>query len=239
MSTIDNHSSLEPHVSAKPPTKSETAYEQIRHWILIGRLEPGRRLDQEWLASTLQVSRMPLRQALERLVTEGLVISKPHHSAIVAPLSQALLEDIYASRRALEGMLAEIGTLKLNADVIDELSALIEAQEQAVGAHDVDAYVRLDRRFHSTLYSASGYEKSCELIERLRDMSDRYIRFFASDSHGAHKSILEHWKILRAAEKSDGAKARELTERHISEGYDTLVSIVRAHEQASTNSLSD
>lgn len=220
-------------------TKSESAYALIRHWILIGRLEPGRRLDQEWLASTLQISRMPLRQALERLIAEGFVVSTPHRSAIVAPLSEAMLEDIYASRRALEGMLAEMGARKLTAADIGTLSALIESQEQAVEAGDVEAYVRHDRRFHSTLYRASGYEHSCGLIERLRDTSDRYIRFYASNNHGAHKSILEHWKILRAAEKGEAEKARELTERHIAEGYSVLVSIVRRHEQTFDESLSE
>lgn len=240
MSPINSQPPLsEGELPADARTKSEAVYELMRHWILIGRLEPGRRLDQEWLSSTLQVSRMPLRQALERLVADGLVIGRPHRSAIVAPLSEALLEDIYASRRALEGMLAEVGASRLTPAGIDDLSALVEAQEQAVGASDVEAYVRLDRQFHGTLYRASGYEKSCELIERLRDMSDRYIRFFASSRHGAHKSILEHWKILRAAEKGEGAKARELTERHIADGYSTLVSMVRNHEQAPDNSVSE
>ena len=212
-------------------TKSEAVYELVRHWILIGRLEPGQRLDQEWLASHLQVSRMPLRQALERLVGDGLVIARPHRSAIVAPLSEDLLRDIYASRRALEGMLAEAAAHDLTPETVVTLTALIEAQEAAVGAGDVEAYVRLDREFHGTLYRCSRYEQSCALIERLRDMSDRYIRFFANDRHGAHKSILEHWKILSAAEKGDTARARELTERHIAEGLDTLVTVVRAHVQ--------
>lgn len=208
-------------------TKSESAYQLLRQWILIGRLEPGRRIDQESLASTLEISRMPLRQAIERLVAEGLVISSPHRSAIVAPLSATLLEDLYASRRALEGMLAEVGARKLSAADIESLSALIEAQEQAVERDDVEGYVRLDRQFHSTLYRASGYEQSCASVERLRDTSDRYIRFFASSKHGAHKSILEHWKILRAAEKGETEKVREITERHIADGFRVLISIVR------------
>lgn len=240
MSTAkDDQLSLEGDIPAEGRTKSQSAYALIRHWILIGRLEPGRRLDQEWLASTLQISRMPLRQALERLVAEGLVISTPHRSAVVAPLSEALLEDIYASRRALEGMLAEMGARKLTAADIGTLSALIEGQEQVVEGGDVEGYVRLDRKFHSTLYRASGYEQSCALIERLRDTSDRYIRFYASNNHGAHKSILEHWKILRAAEKGEAEKARELTERHIADGYTVLVSIVRRHEQTFDESLSE
>src|SRR3546814_18735953 len=84
-------------------TKSQGVFETLRHWILIGRLEPGQRLDQEWLAAKLNVSRMPLRQALSRLEADGLVINRPHRSAIVAPLSVTMLEDNYAGRRAQIG----------------------------------------------------------------------------------------------------------------------------------------
>lgn len=213
-------------------TKSESVYEILLHWILIGRLAPGQRLDQEWLADTLGVSRMPLRQALSRLAAEGQIINRPHRSAIVAPLSVHLLEDIYASRQALEGMLAEAGTRRIEADRIEQLAKLIDAQERAVASSDVEAYVDLDRQFHGLLYAASGYEQSCALIERLRDMSDRYIRFYASERHGAHKSILEHWKILRAAEKGEAEEARALTERHILEGRDSLLAVVEANEKS-------
>jgi len=75
-------------------TKTEMAYEQLRRWIVAGRLAPGQRLDQEWLAAELRVSRMPLRQALLRLEADGLIQNEPHRSAIVASLSLAELTDV-------------------------------------------------------------------------------------------------------------------------------------------------
>jgi DNA-binding GntR family transcriptional regulator len=212
-------------------TKSKVTYDLLRDWILTGRLEPGRRLDQEWLASTLNVSRMPLRQALQRLAADGLVVDRPHRSAIVAPLSLNLLEDLYASRQSLEGMLARASAQKLTPEITETLAKLIELQEQVTEDGDFDGYVRYDRVFHLTLYRASGYIQSCALVEKLRDMSDRYIRFFASNNDGAHKSILEHWKILRAAEKGEKDRTRELTERHIADGYSALVPIVERYQQ--------
>lgn len=211
-------------------TKSQGVFETLRRWILIGRLEPGQRLDQEWLAATLNVSRMPLRQALSRLASDGLVINRPHRSAIVAPLSVAMLEDIYVGRRALESMLAEAGARRLNGPALEAMGDLIERQEAAVNRGDAESYVQLDRQFHHILYCASGYEQSVGLIERLRDMSDRYIRFYARDSHGAHKSILEHWKILRAIEKGQTDQVRIYIDQHINDGYRALLGVVQEHE---------
>jgi DNA-binding GntR family transcriptional regulator len=220
-------------------TKSRVTYDLLRNWILTGRLEPGRRLDQEWLASTLNVSRMPLRQALQRLAADGLIIDRPHRSAIVAPLSLQLLEDLYASRQAIEGMLAKVSAHKLTPALTETLGKLIELQEEVTESGDFDGYVRHDRAFHLTFYRASGFEQSCALVEKLRDMSDRYIRFFASNNDGAHKSILDHWKILRAAEKGEIDKARELTERHIADGYSALVPIVQRYQQEADEKNTD
>ncbi|GAA4323306.1 GntR family transcriptional regulator [Pigmentiphaga soli] len=218
-------------------TKKQSVVETLRHWILIGRLEPGQRLDQEWLAATLNVSRMPLRQALVQLSADGLIINRPHSSSIVTPLSVALLEDVYASRKALEAMLAEAGARRVDQDTLQAMEKIIEKQETVVENGDTESYVRLDRLFHALLYRASGYEQSCALIERLRDTSDRYVRFYAQDRHGAHKSILEHWKILRALEKQQPLQVKQIIEQHIGDGYAALMSIVREHERRTAADL--
>src|SRR5262245_23554654 len=90
-------------------TKSQVVYETLRQWILRGRLAPGQTIDQEGLAATLRVSRMPLRQALLKLEADGLIAVRPHRSAVIVPLSPSEIEEIYATRTALEGMLAEVG----------------------------------------------------------------------------------------------------------------------------------
>src|SRR3546814_20284551 len=113
-----------------------------------------------------------------------------------------MLEDIYAGRRALESMRAEAGAQRIDGSALETMSQIIERQEVAVEQGDTESYVQLDRQFHHILYRASGYEQSVALIARLRDMSDRYIRFYARDSHGAHKSILEHLKIMQIGRAS-------------------------------------
>lgn len=208
-------------------TKSQGVFEELRRWILIGRLEPGQRLDQEWLARELRVSRMPLRQALLKLEADGLIESQPHRGAIVTPLSLSLIEDIYFSRNALESMLAEAGSSRGDEALWAKMAGSIEEQERAIASEDIERYVELDRSFHMLLYRASGYNRSCDLVERLRDVSDRYVRFFARYRSGASKSIQEHQHILQACRDGAVLEVRRLTEEHIMGGLQTLRIMIR------------
>jgi DNA-binding GntR family transcriptional regulator len=126
-------SSMELHGDVAPllefRTKTEMAHEQLRRWIVSGRLAPGQRLDQAWLAGELRVSRMPLRQALLRLEADGLIHNEPHRGAIVAPLSLAELTDVYAARGAMESMLAEAGAVRAGQTEFDLMAEAITAHE--------------------------------------------------------------------------------------------------------------
>src|SRR5690606_8885303 len=128
-------------------TKSEATYEALREWIVSGELEPGRRLDQKWLAGVLNVSRMPLRQALQRLESEGLVQNRPYRSAVVSPLSPSEMEDIYAGRAALEGMLAEVGARRCSTEQLVVMEDLLDQQAGALADRDMRRFVTLDRAF--------------------------------------------------------------------------------------------
>ena len=203
-------------------TKVDVAYEQLRRWILSGRLKPGDKLDQSWLASSMRVSRTPLRQALLRLASERLIAAEPHRSAVVASLSLVELEDLYQSRRALESMLAETGAAKLTESTVREMRDLLAQQERAVAAADPDRFTELDREFHFALYRAAGFSRAYDIIEELRDSSDRYVRFYAVYKNGAAESLLDHIRIFELCTAGDPAAVRQEVEHHVLRGLDTL-----------------
>ncbi|MCQ9617686.1 GntR family transcriptional regulator [Paenalcaligenes niemegkensis] len=219
-------------LSPTPSTKCEWAIETLRSWISTGRLAPGQRIDQVWLANELNISRMPLRQALVQLTADGLLTSRGSHSSvIVTPLSTTMLIDIYASRCALESMLGEVATTKIDEAGIQTIQHLIEDQESAVEAKDIEKYVSLDRQFHTIFYSYSGYEHACSLVDRLRNLSDRYVHFYAQDRHtNVHKSILEHYRMVRHIKERQAVRVRELIEMHINDGCLTLLNIVEEQQ---------
>jgi DNA-binding GntR family transcriptional regulator len=207
-------------------TKVDVAYEQLRRWILTGRLKPGEKLDQAWLASRMKVSRTPLRQAMLRLASERLIAAEPHRSAVVALLSLVEIEDLYQSRRALEAMLAEAGAAKLTEPTLKQMREVLALQERAVQDGDLDRFTELDRDFHFTLYRAAGYRRAYDIIQELRDSSERYVRFYAVYKDGAAESLVEHKRILKLCAAGDAAGVRDEVEHHVLRGLEILRTIV-------------
>lgn len=207
-------------------TKSEVTYEVLREWIVSGELEPGQRLDQEWLAGTLKVSRMPLRQALQRLESEGLIQNRPYRGAVVSPLSPREMEDIYAARAALEGTLAEVGARRCSAEQLVIMEDLLNQQAGALADRDMRRFATLDRAFHFTLYEASTYPQCLSIVERLWHLSERYRRFYATTKSGAENSLREHWQILETARAHEGEGARKATAAHVERGFQVLSRLI-------------
>ena len=207
-------------------TKTEMAYEQLRRWIVAGRLAPGQRLDQAWLATELRVSRMPLRQALLRLEADGLIQNEPHRSAVVASLSLAELADVYAARGAIESMLAEAGAARAGQTELDQMVEAIAAQDRSVAAGRLEQFVAADRIFHFTLYRASGYHHAVETASRLRDLADRYIWHYVRYRSGAAQSVAEHRQILASCRHGRADEVRHLTQLHVDQGLAVLTQLV-------------
>lgn len=206
-------------------TKVDVAYEQLRRWILSGRLKPGEKLDQAWLANHMGVSRTPLRQALLRLASEHLIDAEPHRSAVVAPLSLIEIEDLYQSRCALESMLAEAGATRMSESTVRQMKDLIDLQDRAVKTADPDRFTVLDREFHFVLYRAAGYARAYDLIQGLRDSSERYVRFYAVYKDGAAESLGEHRRILQLCIDRDVSGVRHEVEHHVMRGLEILRTI--------------
>lgn len=204
----------------------DIAADQLRTWILHGQLKHGERLDQTKLAAALNVSRMPLRQALLRLAEEGLIQAPPHRSAVVMGLTRAELEDVYQARRALEGILAEIGCERRTDECMAAMERAVQEQERALTRRNLRRWVDLDRDFHFSLYRAAGLQRSYEITEQLRMSSDRYIRHYASYRTGAADSLAEHREILELCRAGDAGGIREATERHVLRGLETLRQLI-------------
>jgi DNA-binding GntR family transcriptional regulator len=224
---ISNHpgGGLRP-ASEQYRTKVDIATDQLREWILSGDLHYGERLDQARLAATLDVSRMPLRQALLRLADEGLIEAPPHRSAVVTRLSTTELEDLYQARRAMEGVLAELGSQRRDESCVRAMERGLREQEKAVAKGDLRRWVELDREFHFVLYRAAGQPRSYEITAQLRSSADRYIRHYASYRSGAATSVIEHREILELCRARDGAGIRSATERHVLVGLEALRPLV-------------
>lgn len=220
-------------------TKAQSVYEALRSQILSGRLLPGEKLDQAWLARMLNVSRMPLRQALLMLEADGLIESRAHYGSVVSLLNPADLLDIYMSRRAIETMLAEEGSKKLTAAEISRLQEIIALQRESVAKNEKQRYAQLDKEFHLQLYRPSGFNKACEIYSRLRDLSDRYFMLYSSTPAATNTSILEHAEIVEHCMRRDPAAVRDATANHISRGLKALLDILESGATATNGGVQE
>jgi DNA-binding GntR family transcriptional regulator len=216
-------------------TKADQVYTLLKEWIQTGRLEPGEPLALDRLEQQLglDVSRMPLREALARLQADGLVQARPHRTARVAPLSIEEMRDIYAAREALESMLARESVVMCDGAEIAVMEGQLKAQRAAIEDGDNAAFVRIDRDFHATLYRASGFRHGVGMVEHLRDISDRYVLAFASSGRQAHVGLHQHVEILEACRAGDAERVQRLTREHVRHGVDVLTDDYLADAQDS------
>lgn len=192
-------------------TKVDVAYQLLRDEIFQGTLAPGTSLDQEAIATRLGLSTTPVREALRRLESEKLVISRSHRDTIVAPVSLELLENTYAVRLSLDPL--AVGLTAAHAS--DEQLAQIERLCIPPAYDDPVADLHSNRTMHRAIYAACGNRTLVEILDMLWDRSDRYrliVLRMKSTAKSAHE---EHEAIVRALLDRDAERAADLMRRHI------------------------
>lgn len=192
-------------------TKVDVAYQLLRNEIFQGILPPSASLDQEAIATRLGLSTTPVREALRRLESEKLVISRSHRDTIVAPVSLELLENTYAVRVRLDpvavGYAAERAT--------DEQLAQVERLCVPPTYSDPVADLYRNRTLHRAIYAACGNATLVEILDMLWDRSDRYRLIMLRTRSTASTAHQEHEAIVRAVLARDGEFAADLMTQHI------------------------
>lgn len=216
---------LVPAVLRGRRTIQEIVVEALRDAIVTGRLKGGERLHQDEIASKLGVSRMPVREALRQLESEGLVVFTPHRRVSVAALSAPELREIYEIRSALEILALDLAVPRLTAKEFDQLSALLDQMDRV---SDPGRWVDLNRYFHRTLYRASGRARLCTLIDSLRDNVERYLRIYVSAVERRAHAQVEHRRILRACRRRHAAEAKKAMREHLSGTLARLEAFLRS-----------
>src|SRR6185503_19698841 len=209
----------EPALARRPQLENLTlwqrVYDHLRTEILTGRLEPGAELAEVALSEQLGVSRGPLREAIGRLATEGLVTVRPRRGAVVTPLSKEEFLELYQVREALERMAVKLAVPLLQPDDIAALQALIDEMAARADRNDVAAFFEANGAFHARLVDASGNTRLRDLYRQLLDQLGRYRRQSLQLRGNLQRSVAEHAAILRAAKRGDAERAAHLMSEHI------------------------
>lgn len=205
---------LEPHF-LRPDLLAERLAEWIRDEIVSGRMAPGERLVEQALAKRCKVSRVPLREALRIVASEGLLILAPHRGAMVTPLSEDELSELFDLRMALEGFAAAAVSRLEPAQDLSSLQVMNEQMEGFVKSQDYESYHRLAAGFHAALVAAARNQLLIETYDRIKVRFRRYQAALSKIPELPQHSVIEHKEILEAMEQRNPELARTLAENHV------------------------
>jgi DNA-binding GntR family transcriptional regulator len=202
---------------------------ELRRRILNGQLAEGATLRQERLATELGVSRIPLREAIRHLESEGLVVSKLHKGAVVSSLSPGELEELFGIRMQLETWLFEVAIPRMTQLDFDQAEALIE---EASKTGDFSNWGALNWRFHEALYRASGSRVALRLLRSVHDNAARYVNLQLIVAQDVERELSDHHAMLAYARLHDVDRGVDMLRRHIARvSRDLMASLSRDAEK--------
>lgn len=216
----------EQHGELEPVQRKSTAAivaDQLRSAIMYGSLAPGSQMGEAELAARLGVSRGPLREAMQRLVQEGLLHSEPHRGLFVTSLEVEDVQDVYLARLAVERAACERIVRTHRVEAVAELTA---AQVRIVGAVDRADPVELteaDQEFHETLVRVSGSPRLQRMAQTLL-VEKRMCLTALQDKYPADADALvhEHQGIVDAIESGDESLVVSRLEAHMNDALERL-----------------
>jgi DNA-binding GntR family transcriptional regulator len=194
-------------------TTAEAVYQALRHGIVHGSLAPGERLRSDALASEMQVSRTPVREALRKLEAEGLVAHSGSRLTVRA-FSERDLTELFYVREALEGMAARLAAENAAPSEIAQIRELVEDMEAVHRRGDVTALRRLTAEFHTLVARAAHNDR---LLQILQSLLDHVRQLQSSTLHGEGRpaaALAEHRGLLQAIEARDADRAERLAREH-------------------------
>jgi DNA-binding GntR family transcriptional regulator len=193
-------------------TSKERIYNTLRRAIVLNELKPGERLNLDELATKCDTSVTPVREALQMLTQEGLVVNKPHAGFYVAKVTLKQLRDLLELREILEVASVERAATRITDE---QLAALERVHAGYVGDDDAsqERYLDENRRFHYTIAQASGNR---ELAKALKRLHDRLARFFVF-VHTGEEMERRHKRLIEALRTGDVDIATETIREEVEE----------------------
>lgn len=202
---------------------SDRAYEQIRAMILSGELSPGEQLREEQMAELCNVSRTPIRDALQRLESELFIRRNDAQRSFVADWSIDDIEEAFTLREMLEGYAARRAALRITAEQLARLRSQNSAIMNAIDCNppDIRAFLEHNREFHATILNAAASPRLSSALGRLIEQPVVWRTAQNYDRENLHRSQREHDELLAAFARADGGWAEAVMRAHIRRAFHT------------------
>lgn len=192
----------------------DLVHERIVEGICNGSLAPGERLTQDGLARQLDVSRLPVGQALKRLQAEGFVEPAGRRGVRVAPLEERFVRELYEFRAGIDQVSAGLAARRCGADLRRRGEAVLERGRRAAGSDDIPELIAADMAFHQLIYEAAGNGMILETMASHWNHIRRVMQTVLSNDRHQTRIWQDHAAILAAVCAGDPGEAERVARAH-------------------------
>jgi len=212
-------------------TRTQLVVETLREKILSGEIKAGQPLRQAALADELNVSRIPIREALLQLEGEGLVAFEAHKGATATELNADQVDELFELRAMLEADLLANSLLRISDETLEEATQLLKKLDKALGKENAaNTWSELNSGYHNCLYSAAKRPQTQVLVNMLNKNADRYIRMHLLWAGGISKAGPEHAELLAFCKARDIDNAVAKLKLHILNSRDEIKAFLSQRE---------
>lgn len=215
-------------------TKVDFIVEQLRNGIATGTFSPGELIEQREIAARFGMSPTPVREALNHLAAEGLLVRAPNRTLRVVHLTQqgvAEIREVYLMRIALERLATELAHEQISRADVADLERINDAMADMAACRDFESVRTLNYSFHMRIYQSAQSPRLVEAIERLWMLLPWETLWLERELDAP---LREHKDIVAALASGTVSEAAELLVRHIERAYELLVNLVEKDQSKAT-----
>jgi DNA-binding GntR family transcriptional regulator len=192
----------------------DLVFTTLRDEILSGKLQPNEKLNTNQISKRLGVSRTPIREALNRLISIGLVETLPHRGIYIKEFSIEEIINLYYIRAALDGIAARLAATNLNKQEKESLLQFCDEMEKQYHLGDFQKFLEINLQFHEIVYKATHSSQLQDLLFQYYNLSEQY-RSLGLELPGRYEQICgEHRNIANALVNDDRDKAEFYAREH-------------------------
>lgn len=197
-------------------TKQEYVYQSLRSAIMRGELPPGQRLVIDEIARRLEVSAIPIREALQSLQAEGLVVSAPHVGATVAPISEDEIREVFAIMEGLETVAVREAVARLTSADGESLATIVAEMDVAVAAQEYERWAEMNGKLHRAIGEVAAMPLLREMTDRALSRWERLRRHYLQGVlvPRVEQAQREHRELLAALISRDADEAERVVRGH-------------------------
>ena len=199
--------------------------DQLREQIVQGIFRPGEQINESAMASRLRTSRGPLREALQRLCQEGILVNHRNRGVFVLDLTTEDVKEIYAVREAVESAAANTlldGRKERVTDTCDVLQGIVKEMAKQVAVSDWQAIARLDMQFHTSFVAGTRNSRLIRIYETLAAESRMCVLSLEVAYPRLDVLVQEHQNLLDLLEAEDRKGLQQAVKRHLHQAVEDL-----------------